>query len=227
MRNLVVLSGAGISAESGIRTFRDADGLWEGHDVMEVASPTGFANNPERVLAFYNQRRAQLKTVTPNGAHLALAELELQFKVNIITQNVDNLHERAGSTKVLHLHGELIKARPVDDENAIVTWHEDLNLGHTNSQGVQLRPHIVWFGEAVPMLDKAASMVAQADILLIIGTGLQVYPASSLIDFAPQDCPIFVIDPASLPMLSEYKLVHIQQKAVQGMQTFISKYLNV
>lgn len=224
MQNLVVLSGAGISAESGIKTFRDADGLWEGHDVMEVASPTGFANNPKLVLDFYNQRRAQLKEVSPNAAHLGLAQLESRFNVQIITQNVDDLHEQAGSSNVLHLHGELKKARPVDDMN-IIDWTEDLNLGHLDERGVQLRPHIVWFGEAVPMLNKAASLVANADIFLIIGTSLQVYPASGLIDVVSEDSQIFMIDPAPLSMSSHYKVVHIQEKAVKGIRSFMSNYL--
>lgn len=226
MQTLVVLSGAGISAESGIKTFRDADGLWEGHDVMDVASPSGFANNPKLVLDFYNQRRAQLKEVSPNAAHLALAQLESRFNVQIITQNVDDLHEQAGSSNVLHLHGELKKVRPVDDETGIINWIEDLNLGHVDERGVQLRPHIVWFGEAVPMLDKAASLVANADIFLIIGTSLQVYPASGLIDVVPENSQIFMIDPAPLSLPSYYEVIHIQENAVKGIQTFVSDYLS-
>lgn len=225
MQKLVVLSGAGISAESGIQTFRDADGLWEGHDVMEVASHMGFVNNPKLVLDFYNQRRAQLKEVSPNAAHIALAELESQFDVQVITQNVDDLHEQAGSSSVLHLHGELKKARPVDDDSAIIDWHGDLNLGHTDSRGVQLRPHIVWFGEAVPMLDKAASIAANADIFLIIGTSLQVYPASGLIGFVPRHSRIFIIDPVPLSIPPHYHAVHIQEKAIKGMEQFRAEYL--
>lgn len=225
MKKLVVLSGSGISAESGISTFRDAGGLWEGHDVMEVASPSGFARDPQLVLDFYNQRRVQLKQVSPNAAHLGLAELQSQFDVQIITQNVDDLHERAGSNHVLHLHGELKKARPIDDESAIIDWSEDLNLGDLDARGVQLRPHIVWFGESVPLLDQAASIVAEADIFLIIGTSLQVYPASSLIGQVQRHSRIFVIDPSELSIPEYYGAVHIKEKAVSGMSRFISECL--
>lgn len=195
MKKLVVLTGAGISAESGIKTFRDADGLWEGHDVMEVASPQGFAKNPELVLDFYNQRRKQLLTVSPNKAHYNLAELENNFQVQIITQNVDDLHERAGSTNVLHLHGELLKVKSAVNENIVLDWKEDLVLGDTCPEGNQLRPHIVWFGEMVPMLEKAVEMVAKADVLVIIGTSMQVYPAASLVDYVAKNTPIYFIDP--------------------------------
>lgn len=195
MKKIVVLTGAGISAESGINTFRDADGLWEGHDVMEVASPEGFAANPELVFDFYNQRRKQLLTVTPNKAHYNLAELENHFDVQIITQNVDDLHERAGSKNVIHLHGELLKARSIIEENVVLDWNKDLNLGDVCSKGNQLRPHIVWFGEMVPMLEKAVEIVVKADILVIIGTSMQVYPAASLVDYVPENAPIYFIDP--------------------------------
>jgi len=170
MKKLVVLSGAGISAESGIKTFRDADGLWEGHDVMEVASPEGFQQNPGLVLEFYNQRRRQLLEVKPNHAHYQLAQLEDLFEVVIITQNVDDLHERAGSSRVMHLHGELLKARSINDHKNIIDWKKDLVVGDCNDQGEQLRPYIVWFGEDVPMMMQAAPEVASADIILIIGT---------------------------------------------------------
>lgn len=195
MKKLVVLTGAGISAESGIKTFRDSDGLWEGHNVMEVASPEGYAKNPELVLDFYNQRRKQLLEVSPNKAHLNLVELEKYFDVDIITQNVDDLHERAGSKKVLHLHGELLKVRSSIDENIILDWSKDLILGDLCSKNSQLRPHIVWFGEMVPMLDTAIEITEQADILVIIGTSMQVYPAASLINFIQQNIPIYFIDP--------------------------------
>ena len=195
MKKLVVLTGAGISAESGIKTFRDADGLWEGHNVMEVASPEGYAKNPELVLDFYNQRRKQLLEVSPNKAHLNLVELEKYFDVDLITQNVDDLHERAGSKKVLHLHGELLKVRSSIDENIILDWSKDLILGDLCSKNSQLRPHIVWFGEMVPMLDTAIEITEQADILVIIGTSMQVYPAASLINFIQQNIPIYFIDP--------------------------------
>ena len=178
MKHIVVLTGAGMSAESGIKTFRDADGLWEGHDVMEVASPQGFAANPELVLDFYNQRRRQLFEVQPNTAHIALANLEKNYNVTIVTQNVDDLHERAGSTNVLHLHGELLKARSTYNEMDVQDWNHDLILGDLCVKGYQMRPHIVWFGEAVPMIEKAITICQTADILIIIGTSMQVYPAA-------------------------------------------------
>ena len=201
MKNLVVLTGAGISAESGIKTFRDADGLWEGHDIMEVASPQGFYKNPTLVLDFYNQRRKQLQTVKPNKAHLNLKTLENDFNVQIITQNVDNLHEVAQSKNVIHLHGELLKVRSTANENLIYNWKNDLILGDLCEEKSQLRPHIVWFGEEVPMLEKAAEITLQADILVIIGTSMQVYPAASLINYAKPNIPIYFIDPK--PSVSE------------------------
>ena len=194
-KKLVVLSGAGISAESGIKTFRDSNGLWENHRVEDVASPEGFARNPQLVLDFYNLRRRQLKEVEPNDAHKILAELENDFDVHIITQNVDDLHERAGSTKVTHLHGELLKARPVNSDGNIIPWEKDLNLGDLNFEGIQLRPHIVWFGEMVPEMENAVEIASQADIFLVIGTSMQVYPAAGLIHYVPENCEIFVIDP--------------------------------
>jgi len=195
MKNLVVLTGAGISAESGINTFRDANGLWEGHDIMEVASPQGFENNPELVLDFYNQRRKQLSDVQPNKAHYNLKKLEEKFNVSIVTQNVDDLHERAGSSNITHLHGELVKARSSVDENLICEWRKDIILGDKAEDGSQLRPHIVWFGEQVPMLDSAVSITEKADILVIIGTSMQVYPAASLVNFIQPGTPIYFIDP--------------------------------
>ncbi len=195
MKKIVVLTGAGISAESGINTFRDADGLWEGHDVMEVASPDGFEKNPSLVLDFYNQRRKQLFDVQPNKAHFNLAKLEEKFDVEIITQNVDDLHERAGSTKVTHLHGELLKARSSENPNDIFECKIDINLGDLAKDGSQIRPHIVWFGEEVPMIEKACEIVEQADILVIIGTSMQVYPAAGLVNYADYSVPKFFIDP--------------------------------
>ncbi|GAA3598817.1 NAD-dependent deacylase [Flavivirga amylovorans] len=194
-KHLVVLTGAGISAESGIKTFRDADGLWEGHDVMEVATTEGFKTNPALVLDFYNQRRRQLLEVAPNSAHYDLAKLENNFKVTIITQNVDDLHERAGSNNVVHLHGELLKVRSIVDESNIKEWRTDLVLGDTCQNGQQLRPHIVWFGEDVPMIEKAISICETADILLIIGTSMQVYPAAGLMNYVPENTPTYFIDP--------------------------------
>jgi NAD-dependent deacetylase len=202
-KKLVVLTGAGISAESGIKTFRDSDGLWEGHNVMDVATPEGWNRNPELVLDFYNQRRKQLQEVEPNLGHQILADLEKDFEVSIITQNVDNLHEKAGSSNVLHLHGELLKVRSINPPYLILDWEIDLYLGNIDSNGNQLRPHIVWFGEEVPALEEAVSIVEKADILVVIGTSLQVYPAAGLIDFANSEIPIFYIDPkpASMPNL--------------------------
>ncbi len=194
-KKLVVLTGAGISAESGIKTFRDSDGLWEGHNVMDVATPEGWRKNPVLVLDFYNQRRQQLKEVQPNLAHQILAELEHDFDVFIITQNVDDLHERAGSTSVLHLHGELLKVRSSINPNYILDWREDLNLGDTDKNNNQLRPHIVWFGEAVPALEEAVAITQNADYFAVIGTSLQVYPAAGLLDFTAPQIPVFYIDP--------------------------------
>lgn len=217
----MVLTGAGISAESGIKTFRGADGLWEGHDVMQVASPDGFEANPELVLEFYNQRRRQLLQVKPNKAHLELANLEKHFKITIITQNIDDLHERAGSTNVIHLHGELLKARSTKTENYVIDWKKDLVLGDLDNNGHQLRPHIVWFGEAVPLIDKAVEVCATADKLLIIGTSLQVYPAASLMHYVPENTPTFFIDPN--PSISSTKnLTVIPETATKGINTFIS-----
>lgn len=194
-KKLVVLSGAGISAESGLKTFRDSNGLWENHRVEDVATHEAFRLDPELVMRFYNLRRAQLQEVEPNDAHKILAALEDEFDVYIITQNVDNLHERGGSTKVLHLHGELCKARPVDsEEEGIIEWTGDLNIGDVDERGVQLRPHIVWFGEMVPAMEEAAEIASQADIFLVIGTSMKVYPAAGLIDFIPSHCELYVID---------------------------------
>ena len=195
MKRLVVLTGAGISAESGINTFRDADGLWEGHDIMEVASPEGFVNNPELVLDFYNQRRRQLLQVKPNKAHLNLKKLEEHFEVDIITQNVDDLHERAGSKNIIHLHGELLKSRSTKNEALIYNCKKDIILGDLAEDASQLRPHIVWFGEQVPMLDKAIEITQKSDILVIIGTSMQVYPAASLVNYISENVPIYFIDP--------------------------------
>ncbi|HGE5777263.1 SIR2 family NAD-dependent protein deacylase [Flavobacterium psychrophilum] len=194
-KKLVILTGAGISAESGIKTFRDSGGLWEGHNVEDVATPQGWHKNPTLVLDFYNKRRQELKTVKPNEAHLILADLENDFDIQIITQNVDNLHERAGSKNVLHLHGELLKVRSTKNENYILDWSENLHLGDFDDKKNQLRPHIVWFGEDVPALEYAVELVQLADILIIIGTSLQVYPAASLMHFAAEDCLVYYIDP--------------------------------
>lgn len=218
MKKIVVLTGAGVSAESGVSTFRDSDGLWENHDIMEVATPQGFENNPELVLEFYNQRRRQLKEVQPNAAHYFIKMLEDNNRVVVLTQNVDDLHERAGSESVLHLHGELRKARSVQDENLIVQWEDDLNLGDLASDGAQLRPHIVWFGEMVPMMEKAIEEVSDADVLIVIGTSLMVYPAASLLHYLPEDKPIYLIDPnwEENKDLGLGNLTVIKKKATEG-----------
>ena len=219
---IVVLTGAGISAESGIKTFRDAGGLWEGHDVMEVASPQGWRKNQELVLDFYNQRRRQLKEVKPNEAHHALVELENRFDVSVITQNVDDLHRRAGSSKVIHLHGELRKVRSTQFEHLIYDWEDDLTLNDRCERGYQLRPHIVWFGEAVPAMEVAVEEVYQADHILIVGTSMQVYPAAGLVGYAPPNASIYYVDPnpsinyelqqrAGLEVLAEPATVGVRQ----------------
>ena len=218
-KRIVVLTGAGMSAESGIKTFRDAGGLWEGHSIEEVATPQGWSRNPELVLDFYNQRRKQLLEVEPNSAHLLLKSLEDTYDVNIITQNVDDLHERAGSKNVLHLHGELRKVRSTTNENLIYDWDTDLHLGDVSKNNSQLRPHIVWFGEAVPNLTLAEEITKSADILLIIGTSMQVYPAANLIYAVKPNTPIYFIDPK--PNVSESNfdnLTVIADIATDGME---------
>jgi NAD-dependent deacetylase len=225
-KKLVILTGAGISAESGIKTFRDSDGLWEGHNVMDVATPEGWRKNPELVLDFYNQRRKQLKEVQPNLGHQILAELESNFEVFIITQNVDDLHERAGSTNVLHLHGELLKVRSSTNPNYILDWQEDLNFGDIDNKGMQLRPHIVWFGEEVPALEEAITITQSADYFAVIGTSLQVYPAAGLIDFTAPQTPVFYIDPKpiKIPNLRN-PLEVIPEVASEGMKTLKKKLI--
>jgi NAD-dependent deacetylase len=192
---IVILTGAGMSAESGISTFRDSNGLWENHDVMDVASPQGFKKNPDLVLEFYNQRRKQLFEVEPNLGHRALVELEDKYDVVVITQNVDDLHERAGSKTIVHLHGELRKVRSVADKRLVYDWENDINIGDKCEKGYQLRPHIVWFGEDVPMYESALELVTMADYVMVIGTSMQVYPAAGLVYEAPKKSPVFFIDP--------------------------------
>lgn len=228
MKKIVILTGAGISAESGIKTFRDADGLWEGHDIMEVASPIGWNKNPELVLDFYNKRRAQLLSVKPNKAHEILAELEEHFDIHIITQNVDDLHERAGSNKVIHLHGELLKVKSISNENFVLDWKHDLKLGDFDLEGNQLRPHIVWFGEDVPMIEHAIEIVETADILIIIGTSLQVYPAAGLMNYVNHNILVYYIDPkpASIYDLpNELKILPLT--AIEGMKIVKEELLNL
>lgn len=225
MIKIVVITGAGISAESGISTFRDSNGLWEGHDIMEVASPIGYQNNPELVLDFYNKRRKQLFKVQPNLAHKILAELETDFDVTIITQNVDDLHERAGSSKVIHLHGELLKARNDQDPNSVIEWKKDITLGDLDSNNIQLRPHIVWFGEEVPEMERSMKIITEAEYVLIIGTSLQVYPAAGLINYAPEDVLVYYIDPKPATI---YELKNpikvIPLSATEGMKIILEEF---
>lgn len=227
-KKLVVLTGAGISAESGIKTFRDADGLWEGHNVMDVASPEGWRRNKELVLDFYNQRRRQLHEVKPNKGHIVLAELENYFDVYIITQNVDNLHEQAGSSNVLHLHGELLKVRSTKNEEYVLDWKDDLILGDVDDSGNQLRPHIVWFGEMVPVIEKAIKTTELADYVVVIGTSLQVYPAASLMHYANPKVKVFYIDPrpASITNLKN-PLEVIAMNATEGVPFLREKLLKI
>lgn len=223
-KKLVVLSGAGMSAESGIATFRGVDGLWEGHRVEEVASPEGFAEHPERVLEFYNQRRRQIIQSEPNEGHKALARLESLFDVHIVTQNIDDLHERGGSTRVLHLHGEIRKARSTRDERLVVNLEgSELCLGDCGPDGAQLRPHIVWFGEAVPLIEPAMDIVASADIVVVVGTSLQVYPAAGLVGYAPSNVPIHVIDP-NTPMEGGGRVEIHACGAVEGLTRLESRW---
>lgn len=227
MKHIVVLTGAGISAESGVKTFRDAGGLWEGYDIMEVASPSGWQKNKRLVLDFYNQRRAQLKHVQPNMAHKCLVKLEQYFKVSVITQNVDDLHERAGSSNIVHLHGELLKVRSEIYPELVYNWSKNLYIGDVCKNNTQLRPHIVWFGEEVPMLEKAIKITASADILIIIGTSMQVYPAANLINFVSNTIPIYFIDPN--PTISKHKnnnLTVIAEKASTGMQKVVNELVD-
>jgi NAD-dependent deacetylase len=228
MKKITVLTGAGVSAESGVSTFRDSDGLWENHKVEDVASIEGWYRNPSVVLDFYNARRAQLADVRPNAAHRAIAELENEYKVTVVTQNVDNLHERAGSTRVIHLHGELTKVRPENccnerdgfsEETVFDIGTDSIVIGDLAPNGAQLRPHIVWFGEAVPKIEQAIDAVEAADILLIVGTSLQVYPAAGLYRFAKAGTPIYIIDPKDVAV-RDGRLTHIKEVATKGMEVF-------
>ena len=224
-KKLVVLTGAGISAESGIRTFRDSDGLWEGYDIYEVASPRGWAKDPKAVLDFYNLRRKDVAKAEPNAAHIGLAELEKYFDVHIITQNIDDLHERAGSTNVLHLHGEIFKMRTSigHDDLMIYDIRGDINLGDMAPEGGQLRPHIVWFEEPVPMIEKAADIATMADIFVVIGTSLVVYPAAGLLNYAPTRIPKFIIDKTIPATRSIYNLTEIEATASEGVELLKKK----
>jgi len=214
--NIVILTGAGISAESGLKTFRDIDGLWNGYSIQEVATPEGFAKNPKLVLDFYNQRRREIAKAKPNAAHIALAELQNKYAVTIITQNIDDLHERAGSNKVIHLHGEIFKMRSVANPQVTFPITGDINLGDLAEDGSQLRPFIVWFNEEVPLLPQAAAVVAEADVFVIIGTSLQVYPAAGLIHYVAADSPIIVIDKKIPNLPNSQQFITIEQPATLG-----------
>lgn len=216
MKKLVILTGAGISAESGLKTFRDSDGLWEGYNVEDVATPRAWKKNPQLVLDFYNYRRKNVLDAKPNAAHYGLAELEKSFDVHIITQNIDDLHERAGSTKIMHLHGEIFKMRSERNTNLVYDIRGDIQLGDKAADGAQLRPHIVWFEEPVPMMEKAVPLVLEADLFAVIGTSLVVYPAAGLVHYARPEIPLFVLD-KKIPYISNNaRLTTIEKPATEG-----------
>lgn len=226
-KKLVVLTGAGISAESGLKTFRDSDGLWEGYNVEEVATPGAWRKDPKLVLDFYNMRRKDVRNAQPNVAHKGLAELEKDFDVHIITQNIDNLHERAGSSKVLHLHGEIFKMRSEKNEHLVYDITDDIQIGDKGEDGAQLRPHIVWFEEAVPMIEPAVQIAATADIFVVIGTSLAVYPAAGLLHYAPKNIPKFIVDKKIPYTTSLHNIVAIEKPATKGVEELtglLSKY---
>ncbi|MGF6147106.1 NAD-dependent deacetylase [Kingella potus] len=214
MKTLAVLTGAGISAESGLQTFRDGDGLWEGYRIEDVCTPEAFERNPQAVIAFYNARRRAAAAALPNAAHKALADLERHYRVDIITQNVDDLHERAGSSSVLHLHGELGKLRSTADDTDIIPWQGDQTAADCDRYGNRLRPHIVWFGEDVPLMDEAVRLVSAADIVMVVGTSLQVYPAASLLHYARADAPLYLVDPK--PNITTARVEVLAKKAAEG-----------
>ena len=217
-KHVVVLSGAGVSAESGLKTFRDSDGLWNGYNVYEVATPGGWQKNPQLVLDFYNDRRRDIAAAQPNAAHIGLAELEQDFDVSIITQNIDDLHERAGSNHVVHLHGEIFKMRSVADTNTIYEIRGDIKIGDKAADGAQLRPYIVWFEEEVPMIEKAVMILQDADYFVVIGTSLQVYPAASLIHYASPFLPVFIIDTKNPTVNNHANLTVIEMPATEGVK---------
>jgi NAD-dependent deacetylase len=226
MKKLVVLTGAGMSAESGIKTFRDSGGLWEEHRVEDVASPMGWVLNRKLVLKFYNDRRRELARCEPNAGHLGLAALEKHFDVHVITQNIDNLHERAGSTDVVHLHGELTKARSTKDSDLIYDiGYKDINEGDKCELGSQLRPHIVWFGEAVPMIEEAVKITPLADIFAVIGTSLNVYPAAGLIEYVPDSASLWLIDPKDVYVPGDRKVAVIKEPASKGVEVLTAKLM--
>jgi len=225
MKRIVVLTGAGISAESGISTFRDQGGLWEQHDIYQVASPEGFARNPRLVLEFYNARRKNLMNVHPNEGHKALVELEKYFDVHIITQNVDDLHERAGSHNVMHLHGELLKVQSTKYPELVYEWKKDLHLGDTCERGAQLRPFVVWFGEQVPMMEQAAQIASTADIFIVIGTSMVVYPAAGLINYVEYDVPKYIVDPKIPEVYNIPNMNFIEAKATEGVPVLVKQLI--
>ncbi len=226
MKKIVVLTGAGISAESGISTFRDSDGLWEQYRVEDVATHEAYLRNPELVLNFYNERRRQLFSVKPNEGHRQLVRLEQKYDVHIITQNIDNLHEQAGSTNVLHLHGELTKARSDRNDNLIIDiGNRDIHLGDKAPDGAQLRPHIVWFGEAVPNIEPAAELCEKADYFIVIGTSMNVYPAAGLIHYVPRTAPCYLVDPKAVPISRPITIV--QEKAGTGVKKVVDELMNI
>ena len=227
MKRLIVLSGAGMSADSGLKTFREMGGLWETYDVYEVASPQGWSRDRSLVLRFYNERRKGLLEAQPNNGHIGLTKLEANFQVHIITQNIDDLHERAGSSRILHLHGEIRKSRSTVDPDLVYDiegW--ELNEGDLCEKGSQLRPHVVWFGEAVPAIEEAAAIVKKAEIFLIIGTSMNVYPAAGLINFVPQGVPVYIIDPNEVSV-PDYPDIHIiRKRASEGIEDLINELCN-
>lgn len=215
-QHIVVLTGAGISAESGLKTFRDSDGLWMGYNIEDVATPRAFARNPQLVLDFYNMRRKDVAAAVPNAAHKGLAKLEEKYKVSIITQNIDDLHERGGSTNIIHLHGEIFKMHSIGDPENPLQVRVDINVGDLGKDGTQLRPHIVWFEEPVPMIQVAAQVMMQADIFILVGTSLQVYPAAGLIDYVNDEVPKYILD-RKIPTVGHYKNIHlIEMPATEG-----------
>ena len=216
-KKLVVLSGAGISAESGLKTFRDSDGLWEGYQITDVATPGAWKKDPQLVLDFYNMRRKDVLQATPNAAHYGIAALEEDFDVTVITQNIDDLHERGGSSKVVHLHGEILKMRSERNETLIYDIKDDINLGDKAADEVQLRPHIVWFEELVPMMPTAIAIMQDADIFVVVGTSLVVYPAAGLVSYAPRHIPTFIID-KRIPYTSLYRFTAIEKPATEGVE---------
>lgn len=224
-KHIVVLTGAGISAESGIKTFRDSDGLWNGHNIEDVATPRGFHKNPALVLDFYNQRRKEIAKAQPNAAHKGLAALETHYKVSIVTQNIDDLHERGGSTHVLHLHGEIFKMRSVNDKHTVYDIFDDIAVGDKAPDGFQLRPHIVWFEEEVPLIEAAAALMQTADIFVLVGTSLQVYPAAGLINVVAHDVPKYIIDKNIPPVGNNKYIIPLQKNATEGVAELVTLLL--